>query len=97
MAARQAGDPGTALLLLNRYLDICEAQEDSAHGSQGGYNDFGMFTGIPRSAALPTAHYVAKAEQEQVRGLLCPALPACMQGGSQKHVRPRAPCDEARS
>ena len=67
VAARQAGNPGTALLLLNRYLDIHEAQEDGSHGSQGGYNDFGLFTGIPRSSALPKAHYVPKAEREQVR------------------------------
>ena len=67
VAARQAGNPGTALLLLNRYLDIHEAQEDGSHGSQGGYNDFGLFTGIPRSSALPKAQYVPKAEREQVR------------------------------
>ena len=66
VAARQAADPGSALLLLNRFLDICEAQEDGAHGSQGGYNDFGMFTGIPRSTALPKAPYVPKGEREQV-------------------------------
>ena len=69
MACRAAGKSGMALAFLNRYLDISEAIDDEDVDGAGGVNDFRMYTGIPRTAALPAAHYALEAAREEV----CPA------------------------
>ena len=72
-AARQAGQPGAALIFLNRFLDISEALDEGEHAGQGGVNDFGAFTGIPRTSPLPKVPYASKAVREEV----CPGCVFC--------------------
>lgn len=57
-----------ALAFLNRYLDLSEAIDDGDDSPEaGGSNDFRMFTGIPRLAQLPAAHFASEAAREEVR------------------------------
>ncbi len=66
MACRAAGKHGMALAFFNRYLDIAEAIDDEDIEGSGGVNDFRMFTGIPRTAPLPAAHYAPEHAREEV-------------------------------
>lgn len=54
-----------ALAFLNRYLDISEAIDDGDMEG-GGVNDFRTFTGIPRTAPLPAAHYAPEPARDEV-------------------------------
>ena len=96
IGAREAGDAGGALVLLNRYIDICEAMEEGARDAGGLRNGELAASGFlpPHEFPLPSRPRVTSSQREEVhtwvltKGMdkVAQALPTkpCTNCGAQK-------------
>lgn len=70
MAWKAAGRPNMAFVLLNRFLDIADAVDESEAGGGEALLEASDFvtTDIPRDAPLPAQHYCDERLREEVSG-----------------------------